>query len=107
MGLQISRFAYGFTIAFWGSGLLLINEFGLLHTVDLLEYAVGAGTGFGLLAVATFGGTVNTVYVDGSRRVKGSPCSWRAHSSRSSTSCSRPSKRSFQRWPGPPNSGNS
>lgn len=58
-------FAYGFTIAFWGSGLLLINEFGLLHTVGLLEYAMGAITGFGLLAIATFGGAVNTVDVDG------------------------------------------
>lgn len=57
-------FAYGFTIAFWGSGLLLINEFGLLHTIGLLEYAVGAISGFGLLAVATFGGAVDTVDVD-------------------------------------------
>lgn len=64
--LMEESFAYGFTIAFWGSGLLLINEFGLLHTVGLLEYAVGAVTGFGLLAVATFGGAVNTVEVDGS-----------------------------------------
>lgn len=57
-------FAYGFTIAFWGSGLLLIDEYGLLHTRGILEYAVGAITGFGLLAVVTFGGAVDTVEVD-------------------------------------------
>jgi len=57
-------FAYGFTIAFWGSGLLLINEFGLLHTLGIVEYASGAITGFGVLAVATFGGAVDTVDVD-------------------------------------------
>ncbi|MFB6082826.1 MAG: hypothetical protein ABEJ94_01110 [Halorientalis sp.] len=54
-------FAYGFTIAFWGTGLLLINEFSLLHTVGILKYAVGTVTGFGLLAVTTFGGAVDTV----------------------------------------------
>lgn len=59
-------FAYGFTIAFWGAGLLLINEYGLLHAVGLFEYAVGTVTGFGLLAVATFGGAVDTVELDGS-----------------------------------------
>lgn len=59
-------FAYGFTIAFWGSGLLLINEYGLLHATGVLAYASGAVTGFGLLAVATFGGAVDTVEVDGS-----------------------------------------
>ena len=57
-------FAYGFTIAFWGSGLLLINEFGLLHTLGIVEYASGAITGFGVLAVATFGGAVDTVDMD-------------------------------------------
>lgn len=56
-------FAYGFTIAFWGSGLLLINEYGLLHTTGLLEYAIGAITGFGVLAIATFGGAVDTIEV--------------------------------------------
>lgn len=57
-------FAYGFTIAFWGSGLLLINEYGLLHTPGIAEYAVGAITGFGLLAVATFGGAIDEIDVD-------------------------------------------
>lgn len=57
-------FAYGFTIAFWGSGLLLINEYGLLHALGIFEYASGAITGFGVLAVATFGGAVNRADVD-------------------------------------------
>jgi len=61
-GLLVEEsFAYGFTIAFWGTGLLLINKFGLLHTFGILEYAVGTVTGFGLLAVTTFGGAVDTV----------------------------------------------
>lgn len=61
-GLLVEEsFAYGFTIAFWGSGLLLINQYGLLDTIGLLDYAVGAITGFGLLAVVTFGGAVNAV----------------------------------------------
>jgi len=57
-------FAYGFTITFWGSGLLLINEYGLLHTRGILLYAIGAITGFGLLAVITFEGAVDTVEMD-------------------------------------------
>lgn len=62
--LEEEAFAYGFTIAFWGSGLLLIEEFGLLHTVSILEFATGAITGFGVLAVATFSGAADTVAVD-------------------------------------------
>mgnify|MGYP000338933165 CR=1 FL=1 len=57
-------FAYGFTIAFWGSGLLLINEFGLLQTLGIIEYASGAITGFGVLAVVTFGGAVGSVDIE-------------------------------------------
>lgn len=57
-------FAYGFTIAFWGSGLLLINEFGSLSTLGILKYAAGAITGFGTLAVLTFGGAINPVSID-------------------------------------------
>lgn len=57
-------FAYGFTIAFWGSGLLLINEYGLLHAGGIMAYAVGAITGFGVLAVATFGSAVDQIEVD-------------------------------------------
>ncbi|MBV0902105.1 hypothetical protein [Haloarcula salina] len=59
-------FAYGFTIAFWGSGLLLIEEFGLLQTASILAYATGTITGFGLLALAAFGSPVETVDADAS-----------------------------------------
>lgn len=38
-----------------------MSRYGLLPTVGLLEYAVGTVTGFGLLAIVTFGGAVNTV----------------------------------------------
>lgn len=57
-------FAYGFTIAFWGSGLLLVKTYGLLNLGGILAYAGGAITGFGLLAVATFGSPVETVETD-------------------------------------------
>lgn len=57
-------FAYGFAIAFWGSGVLLINAYGLPHTPGVFAYAVGAITGFGLLAVASFGGAFVTVSPD-------------------------------------------
>lgn len=46
--------AYGFTIAFWGSGALLINEFGAPDITLALSYGFGAVLGFGLLALATF-----------------------------------------------------
>lgn len=54
-------FAYGFTIAFWGSGVLLIDTFGLPSTPGVAAYAAGAVTGFGLLAVATFGSPIRAV----------------------------------------------
>lgn len=48
--LEESR-AYGFTIAFWGSGALLINRFGIPHLGEVLSYAGGAVLGFGLLTI--------------------------------------------------------
>lgn len=42
--------AYGFTIAFWGSGALLINQFGAPNLFQALSYGFGAVLGFGLLA---------------------------------------------------------
>lgn len=42
--------AYGFTIAFWGSGALLINEFGPPDIILALCFGFGAVLGFGLLA---------------------------------------------------------
>lgn len=47
--------AYGFTIAFWGSGAMLIKA-NDLPTVELaLLYGLGAVVGFGVLALAAFG----------------------------------------------------
>lgn len=46
--------AYGFTIAFWGSGALLINEFGAPDIILALCFGSGAVLGFGLLAFSVF-----------------------------------------------------
>ncbi|MFP4229630.1 MAG: hypothetical protein ACLFRK_00640 [Candidatus Nanohaloarchaea archaeon] len=45
--------AYGFTIAFWGSGALLINQFGPPNIIQALSFGFGAVLGFGILAFAT------------------------------------------------------
>lgn len=50
---QESR-AYGFTIAFWGSGALLINHAGTPSLTQALMYGLGAVTGFGLLTLYTY-----------------------------------------------------
>ncbi len=42
--------SYGFTIAFWGSGAALINEFGVPELFPALLFGIGAITGFALLA---------------------------------------------------------
>ncbi len=47
--------AYGFAIAFWGSGAMLIKA-NDLPTIELaLLYGLGAVVGFGVLALAAFG----------------------------------------------------
>jgi len=48
--------AYGFTIAFWGSGALLINEFGAPDLMLALSFGFGAVLGFGALALSAFRG---------------------------------------------------
>ncbi|AOV94421.1 hypothetical protein AQV86_00675 [Nanohaloarchaea archaeon SG9] len=53
--------AYGFTISFWGSGAVLINTFGIPNTPLALMYGLGAVTGFGILAVNSFGGVTTEV----------------------------------------------
>lgn len=47
--------AYGFTIAFWGSGALLINEFGAPDLSLALSFGFGAVLGFAVLALSLFG----------------------------------------------------
>lgn len=46
--------AYGFTIAFWGSGVMLINTHGVPGLLGALLYGLGAVVGFGTLAFAAF-----------------------------------------------------
>lgn len=46
--------AYGFTIAFWGAGVVLSDSFGLPGMFQALSYGVGAVTGFALLALKSF-----------------------------------------------------
>lgn len=53
--------AYGFTIGFWGSGAVMINSFGTPDVGLALLYGLGAVTGFGILAVNSFGGVTEEV----------------------------------------------
>lgn len=46
--------AYGFTIAFWGSGAMLIAEQGLPNLMEALSYGGGAVLGFGLLTLLAY-----------------------------------------------------
>lgn len=51
--MQESR-AYGFTIAFWGSGALLIGSFGVPSIGGVLAYGSGAVIGFGVISLIAF-----------------------------------------------------
>lgn len=51
--MQESR-AYGFTIAFWGSGALLIGAFGVPSVEGVLSYGSGAVIGFGIVSLIAF-----------------------------------------------------
>ncbi len=53
--------AYGFTIAFWGSGILLIDRYGMPGLPEILSYGIGAVLGFGLLTLWAYRGTFKTV----------------------------------------------
>lgn len=53
--------AYGFTIAFWGSGTVLVNAFGAPNMIEALTYGFGAVVGFALLAITTFDEPTRTV----------------------------------------------
>lgn len=57
---QESR-AYGFTLAFWGSGALLIGSYGLPSLAEILLYTVGALIGFGFMTVLAFKDAFTTV----------------------------------------------
>jgi len=43
--------AYGFTIAFWGSGIMLINFNGIPSALEAVTFGFGAVFGFGLLTI--------------------------------------------------------
>lgn len=47
--------AYGFTIGFWGSGAVLIHNFGVPGVLNAAMYGLGAVTGFAVLALSIFG----------------------------------------------------
>lgn len=47
--------AYGFTIAFWGSGAMLIKEAGLPTLLEALAYGGGAVLGFAALTLLVYG----------------------------------------------------
>jgi hypothetical protein len=57
---QESR-AYGFTLAFWGSGALLIDNFGMPLLNEILLYTGGAIAGFGFLTLLAFRQAFSTV----------------------------------------------
>lgn len=46
--------AYGFTIAFWGSGAMLIKAQGVPELIEALSYGGGAILGFGLLTLLAY-----------------------------------------------------
>ncbi|PSH01465.1 MAG: hypothetical protein BRC26_03455 [Nanohaloarchaea archaeon QH_8_44_6] len=56
--------AYGFTLAFWGSGALLIGEFGIPDLTGVLLYTSGAIIGFGLLSFWAFKSALYPVEFD-------------------------------------------
>ncbi|MFB6208907.1 MAG: hypothetical protein ABEJ56_02080 [Candidatus Nanohaloarchaea archaeon] len=51
--LEESR-AYGFTIAFWGSGALLVKYSGLPDIQQAIFYGLGAVAGFGILTLYSY-----------------------------------------------------
>lgn len=48
--------AYGFTIAFWGSGIMLVEYLGIPDLTKALLFGMGAVIGFGILALFAFKG---------------------------------------------------
>jgi len=52
--------AYGYTLTVWGSGAMLIKEFGLPTHGDVFAFAGGALAGMALLAAIAFDGLFGT-----------------------------------------------
>ncbi len=55
--------AYGYTLAVWGSGALLLNSF-QTSPADILSFVIGGVTGFALLSIIAFKGLVTHVDID-------------------------------------------
>lgn len=53
--------AYGYTLCIWGSGAVLIGNFGIPSTQQVLLYALGAVIGFAVLAGAVYRGLLKEV----------------------------------------------
>lgn len=53
--------AYGFTIAFWGSGIMLVAANGTPGVIEALTYGFGAVLGFGLLTLYVYRNAFSTV----------------------------------------------
>jgi hypothetical protein len=58
--------AYGFSLATWGVGALLIGNFGVPGVGGVLAYVLGAVAGFAALALLAFGLPPGTADVSGS-----------------------------------------
>lgn len=56
--------AYGFTIAFWGSGAVLINEYGVPQFLEGIAYGAGAVIGFGLITLYAYRNTLGRAEYD-------------------------------------------
>lgn len=47
--------AYGYTLAVWGSGAVLIGRYGFPEPLYVMAYTFGAVAGFGILALMVYG----------------------------------------------------
>lgn len=55
--------AYGYTLAIWGSGALLLNSF-QTNPIDIISFVTGGVTGYAILALIAFRGLVKEVKVE-------------------------------------------
>ena len=55
--------AYGYTLAIWGSGALLLINFNT-NPADILSFVTGGVTGFALIAAVAFKGLVKEVEIE-------------------------------------------
>lgn len=53
--------AYGFTIAFWGSGAMILNQLGVPTALEIITFGIGSVLGFGLLTLYVYRDALNPV----------------------------------------------